>query len=405
MNQQPALVQAVAGTPDPDAALRGLDGLAIAVPSHAALYQTLTENPTLLPRLSQLASSSPPLWQTLLSHLELLDLIVDATSIDAPPTLSRLATLPMLAAQARRARLQTGARDLWELATTEEVMAEVSAAAEATLESALEIARQELNFTGRFAIIGLGKLGGSELGYGSDFDVLYVADTEYLTEATRLAERIQKLLRTDLTRFGLSFEMDARLRPDGRQGQLVLDLDSYRAYYVQSAATWERHALLKARPVAGDVGLGREFAALTESVVYGLPLNNPQIEEIREMKRRIETERLSNPNDLKLGPGGLSDIEWTAQLLQLRYGPDQTRLRAPNTLEALRRLRDDVFLTQADWETLSTTYRQLIAARNHQYLRTGIASNIAPAQSEALLTLRKAAREICVRVFYDHSGE
>jgi glutamate-ammonia-ligase adenylyltransferase len=122
------------------------------------------------------------------------------------------------------------------------------------------------------------------------------------------------------------------------------------------------------------------------------------------MKRRIETERLSDPNDLKLGPGGLSDIEWTAQLLQLRHGPDQPRLRAPNTLEALRRLRDDVFLMQADWETLSTTYRQLIAARNHQYLRTGVASNIAPAQSDALLILREAVREICERVFYSRDG-
>ena len=398
----PALVQAAAGTTDPDAALRGLDGLAIAVPSHAALYLTLTENPALLPRLAQLAASSPPLWQTLLSHLELLDLIVDAESIDAPPTLSRQVTLPMLAAQARRARLQTGARDLWELAGTEEVMAEVSAAAEATLESALEIARRELNFTGRFVIIGLGKLGGGELGYGSDFDVLYVADTEHLTEATRLAERAQKLLQTDLARFGLSFEMDARLRPDGRKGQLVLDIDSYRGYYLHSAATWERHALLKAYPVAGDAALGQEFAALVESVVYGSPLTDSQSAEIREMKRRIETERLSDPNDLKLGPGGLSDIEWTAQLLQLRHGPDHPRLRAPNTLEALRRLRDDVFLTQADWEALSATYRQLIAARNHQYLRTGIASNIAPAQSEALLALREAVREICTRVFYAH---
>ncbi len=401
----PALVEAAAATEDPDAALRGLDGLATAVPSHAALYQTLTENPALLPRLCRLAASGPPLWQTLLSHLELLDLIADEESIDLPPTLSTRSDLPKLAAQARRARLQTGARDLWGLANTESVMAEVTAAAEATLESALEIARREQEYTGRFAVIGLGKLGGQELGYGSDFDVLYVADAAHLGEATRLAERVQKLLQTDLSRFGQSFALDARLRPEGSKGQLVLDLNSYRAYYAQSAAIWERQALLKARPIAGEAALCREFAALAESVVYGTPLTEAHEGEIRSMKRRIEAERLSDPNDLKLGPGGLADIEWTAQLLQLRHGPRLPRLRTTNTLGALRRLRDDVFLTQADWESLSTAYRQLLRVRNHAYLKTGVASNIPPVQTDTLFALRGVVRKICLRVFYAREGE
>ena len=178
-----------------------------------------------------------------------------------------------------------------------------------------------------------------------------------LAQAARLAERAQRLLRDDMGRFGFRYEMDARLRPEGRKGQLVLDLDSYRRYYAHSAATWERQALLKARFVGGDEALGREFAALAEAAVYGTALTDAQAGEIRAMKRRIETERLNDPNDLKLGPGGLTDIEWTAQLLQLRHGPRRPRLRTPSTLDALRRLRDDALITQADWETLSETYR------------------------------------------------
>ena len=396
----PALLDAAALTADPDAALRGLDALAQAAPSRAALYATLFENPALLPRLCRLAADSPPLWQTLLGHLELLDLLADEQAMDEPPAQFTMPTLTALAAQARRARLQTGARDLWGLAETMQIMAEITASAQAALESTLQIARQEQEFAGRFAIIGLGKLGGGELGYGSDFDVLYVADPEHLAQAARLAERTQTMLNTDLARFGLSYEMDARLRPDGRKGQLVLDPDAYRAYYAHSAATWERQALLKARPVAGDAALGREFAARAESVVYAAPLTESQAEEIQSMKRRIETERLHDPNDLKLGPGGLTDVEWTAQLLQLRHAPRRPRLRTPNTLEALRRLRDDAFLTQADWDTLSSVYMQTIHLRNRLFLKTGVSSNAPPALSDDLRALRQEARAVFRRVFY-----
>ena len=396
----PALLEGAGQTTDPDAALRGLDALADAVPSRAALYQTLAESAALLPRLCQLAAGSAYLWQMLLGHLELLDLLADEEAMDAAPVLRQAATLSEAAALARRARLQTGARDLWGLAETAQVMTEVTEAAQATLESVLQIACRELNFTGRFVVIGLGKLGGGELGYGSDLDVLYAADSGELADAARVAERTQRLLKDDLGRFGFRYEMDARLRPDGRKGQLVLDCDSYRTYYTHSAATWERQALLKARPVAGDISLGLEFTALAEAVVYGAPLTEAQTGEIRAMKRRIESERLKDPNDLKLGPGGLADIEWIAQLLQLRQGPHRPRVRTPGTLEALHRLRDEALLTQADWETLSTAYTRLSQLRNRLYLKAGVSSDVPPMLPEDLKALRVAARDICLRLFY-----
>ncbi len=395
----PALLDGAGRTPDPDAALRGLDALAVAVPSHAALYQMLLESRALLPRLCVLAAESPYLWQMLLSHLELLDGLADEEAMDAPPVFGSSDTAAATAAQSRRARLKTGARDLWGLADTVGVMAEVTAAAQAALADALRIARQELGFGGRFAVVGLGKLGGGEMGYGSDLDVLYVANPGELASAARLAERAQRILKDDIARFGFRYEMDARLRPEGRKGQLVLDVDTYRAYYAHSAATWERQALLKARFVGGDETLGREFAALAEAAVYGAPLTDAQADEIRAMKRRVETERPKGPNDLKLGPGGMTDIEWTTQLLQLRHGARRARLRTPGTLDALRRLRDDALVTQADWETLAETYLRLIGLRNRLYLRAGV-SRTSPALPDDLRALMAQSRAICLRVFY-----
>ena len=395
----PALLDGASRTPDPDAALRGMDALAVAVPSHAALYRMLSDSPILLPRLCLLAAESSYLWQILLSHLELLDLLADEEAMDDPPAFQSRDTVAAIAAQSRRTRLKTGARDLWGLADTSQVMTEVTAAAQAALADALQIARQEFGFEGRFAVVGLGKLGGGELGYGSDLDVLYVADADELAQAARLAERAQRILKDDMGRFGFRYEMDARLRPEGRKGQLVLDVDSYRAYYATSAATWERQALLKARFVGGTETLGRAFAALADSVVYGIPLTDAQTGEIRAMKRRVETERLKHPNDLKLGLGGMTDIEWTAQLLQLRHGARRPRLRTPSTLETLRRLRDDALLTQADWETLSQTYTRLITLRNRLYLRAGV-SLAPPDLPDELRALMDQSRAICLRVFY-----
>lgn len=396
----PALLDGAAATADPDAALGGLDTLADAVPSRAALFATLAESRDFLPRLCGLAAGSPPQWQVLLSHLELLDGLADNEAMDAPPAFLPARTLSALAASVRRARLKTAARDLWGLADTSRVLAEVTRSAEATLENALTLARAELGFTGRFAVIGLGKMGGSELSYGSDLDVLYVADAGELAPAARLAERTQRLLKDELGKMGVGIEMDARLRPHGNDGPLALDIDSYCRYYAESAQTWERHALLKARFVAGDTALGAEFAALADVVVYGTPFTDAQLEDVQAMKRRIETERLKSPTDLKLGPGGLLDIEWTTQLLQLRHGSRRLRLRTPNTLDALRHLRDDALVTQADWETLSETYTALLSLRNHRYLKSGVSQDAPPTLPGDLAALRTAAREVCQRVFY-----
>ena len=396
------LIVAAGGTDAPDDALRGLDALALAAASRATLYRTLEENPNLLPRLCLLAADAPALWQTLLSHLEFFDLLADEEVMGEPlaPSPAPADTPALLAARSLRRRLHTGARDVWGLADTPETLLAVTRDARDALSDGLALARHEIGWEGRFAIIGLGKLGGEEMGYGSDLDVLYVADPAELTSATRLAERLQATLGDVLARHGVRYEMDARLRPDGRKGALVLDIGTYSRYYTESAATWERQALLRARPVVGDTALGEDFARLVERIVYGDGLSDAEADEIRALKRRIETERLKNPHDLKLAPGGLADVEWTAQLLLLRYGHAQKRLRKPGTLPALRALRDEARMTQADWETLSGTYVQLSHLRNRLFLRSGVSVDAPPSLPEELAAAMRAARAVCRRLFY-----
>ena len=402
------LLDACGQTADPDAALRGIALLADAVPSRAALLSFLLDGGPLLGRLCLLAAESPPLWQMLLQHMEYLDLLADNEAMDQAP--EKIAPpLPILgetglAGAARRARLHTGARDVWGLADTAQVMAEVTQAAEGMLQGALDLAAREMNWEGRFAVVGLGKLGGREMGYASDLDVLFVADAGELAGAAHLAERLQRILGDELPRHGFRYEVDARLRPDGRAGALALDLASYRRYYTESAATWERHALLKARPVAGDAALGREFAGLVVEMVYGRPWTDAETEDVRAMKRRIEAERLKNPHDLKLAPGGLTDIEWTAQLLQLRHGGTRRRLRTTGTLDTLRGLRDDALITQAEWEALSETYLRLVHLRNHLFLHSGIPTDAPPSLPADLAAQMVSVRAIVMRRFYGQNA-
>jgi glutamate-ammonia-ligase adenylyltransferase len=401
-----AIMIAAAGTSDPDAALRGIDALAVAVPSRQALYRSLSESHNLLPKLAHIAAESPPLWQTLIRRQELLDLISEDEAMDTP--LTRPAPVPAteqaLAQWVVRARLRTGARDIWGLAHIEGALRDTTTIAEVALCSALAMAVADNGGPAAIAIVGMGKLGGGELGYASDYDVLYVAAEEELAAASRVVKRLQQILKNGLAAYGVSLDVDARLRPDGRKGAMVLDIGSYQRYWRESAALWERQAMLKGRFVAGDPALGKAFCDAAGEFVYGRPLTDDDTAEIRAMKRRIETERGHGPEDLKLGPGGLSDIEWTCQLLQLQYGPERPRLRSTNTLEALAALRDDVRVTQANWETLDATYKNLVRARNRAFLKAGVPADTVTPFPDRLRRHMAQARAVCDRVFYGLSG-
>ncbi|MDR3709966.1 MAG: hypothetical protein P4L33_16845 [Capsulimonadaceae bacterium] len=399
----PALLESASASGDPDEALRGMDRLAEAAPSRAALYRSLADEPEMLRRLSLFAAKAPFLWEVILGHMEYLDLLSDDGEVEravAPPEFAGENTARDLASYIRRERLRIGARDLWEITTTQEVTEDITRLAEETLAFALRMPGYE-DVAQSLAIVGMGKLGGRELGYGSDLDVLWVLEEggDY-GRAGQLATAITSLLTEGMKAHGIHWETDARLRPDGRVGSLVRTVSDYEAYYVGGGAdAWEFQALIKARAVAGNPDVGAAFEELAERLVYAAPIKPDQIASMRHMKGRIERERCKDRRDLKLGPGGLSDVEWVAQLLQWRHGLRWRKARTPNTLAALSALRDAGMLRQDDWETLSETYVTLTRTRNRLWLRDGRGTDVDASLPESLSDQRTRVREAFERLF------
>ncbi|MBV9822745.1 MAG: bifunctional [glutamine synthetase] adenylyltransferase/[glutamine synthetase]-adenylyl-L-tyrosine phosphorylase, partial [Actinobacteria bacterium] len=260
-----------------------------------------------------------------------------------------------------------------------QVAAALSELADATLDSALSAAarfvaaEQGLDELGlRFAVIAMGRLGGRELGYGSDADVLFVyeditAGSEAGRRALLVAERLRAMLAAPSTDPPL--RLDADLRPEGRNGVLVRSLDSYTEYYARWSSIWEAQALLRARFCAGDAGLGERFCRLVEEVRYPAGgLAPADAVEIRRIKGRVDAERLPRGADphthTKLGRGGLADVEWTVQLLQLRWAGELPVLRTTSTLAALRAAVEAELLAAEDAAALAAAWRLAGRVRN-----------------------------------------
>jgi glutamate-ammonia-ligase adenylyltransferase len=257
----------------------------------------------------------------------------------------------------------------------------------ATLQSALDIAisrvEADLNATlgTRLLVVGMGSLGGGEMGYGSDADVMFVHraqegvdDTEALKQATLVFQEMRRLL--GLAGPDPQLLIDPDLRPEGKSGPMVRSLAGYAAYYERWSLTWEAQALLRATPVAGDEDLGRAFIDLINPIRWpdgGLSAHG--IREIRTLKARMESERLPRGADpkthFKLGLGGLSDIEWTAQLLQLGHAFEIEGLRTTGTVAALTAARDAGLITAADVETMSESWTFASSLRNASVLWRG----------------------------------
>jgi glutamate-ammonia-ligase adenylyltransferase len=224
------------------------------------------------------------------------------------------------------------------------------------------------------AIVAMGRYGGFELSYGSDADVLFVhdpvpdADPQAASSyATAVANELRRLLAAPATDPAL--EVDADLRPEGRQGPLVRSLASYAAYYGKWSAVWEAQALLRATPLVGDPELCERFVGLIDPLRFpdgGLP--DADVVEIRRIKARVDAERLPRGADpathVKLGRGGLSDIEWTVQLLQMQHAGKIPALRTTKTLEALDVAVAQELLERADADALREAWLLASRARN-----------------------------------------
>ncbi|WP_432546652.1 bifunctional [glutamine synthetase] adenylyltransferase/[glutamine synthetase]-adenylyl-L-tyrosine phosphorylase [Kineococcus sp. SYSU DK004] len=280
----------------------------------------------------------------------------------------------------RRELFRTVVADLVGVRDLAGVGAALADADQAVLEVALRVAVAEVqrrsgqDVPTRLLVVGMGRLGGRETGYGSDADVLFVhrplpgADA---TQAQKAALEVVGELRRQLAAAGPepALEVDADLRPEGRNGPLVRSLESYRAYYARWSQPWEAQALLRARPVAGDMDLGEEFLALVDPLRWPAGgLSEADVREVRRIKARVESERLPRGADphrhLKLGRGGTSDVEWTAQLLQLRGAGDHEALRTTSTRAALAGAVRAGLLEAEDHEVLLSAWELATRARN-----------------------------------------
>lgn len=248
------------------------------------------------------------------------------------------------------------------------------------------------------AVIAMGRLGGAENGFGSDADVMFVhrpvedaGEEEAQSQANRIVNRLMQLIKQPVRpaiRAERPLEVDADLRPEGKQGAMVRSLDSYRAYYERWAETWEFQALLRARPISGSEELGRAFIELIDPYRYPREFTAEQAQQVRRMKARVEHERMPHGADrtrqLKLGRGGLSDVEWLVQLIQLQHAHEVQGLRTTLTLEALDAAVEANLVAAEDAEVLRDAWLLATKIRGGNVLRGVRQSDLLPTLRDAL---------------------
>jgi glutamate-ammonia-ligase adenylyltransferase len=289
----------------------------------------------------------------------------------------------------RRAMLRVAARDLGE-GGFEEIVAEITRIAETCLAEASRSAGAQ-----GLAVVGLGKLGGQELNYSSDVDLVFVHAERGAGKQERADRSAAALIRllSEPTVEGVALRVDPTLRPGGRSGVLSRSIDAMREHYATQAATWERQALLKARPVAGDLDLGGRFVEAVAPFVYPEDLAPQAIEEVRQVKVRLEEyvrARGKADTEVKRGRGGIRDVEFAVQLLQIVHGGRDARLRTPNTLAALATLATEGYVAEADADALADAYRFLRTLEHRLQIVRDLQTHELPASRPARTTLARS---------------
>ena len=441
----PVMLDWMSEAPDPDLAVSSFRDVALRVGGNPAALGALRDSPPVVELLCRVLGTSKLLGEYLLHVPEFVAELAD------PHTLAKRSREQYIHEAAeyiewrgdpeardvairrlkRRAVLRLASRDLAGGASVEEVGRELASLAEGAVRAALDSLFEENPPPqgARFTVIGMGKLGGEELNYASDIDVIFVADGKdkrTIPWATEIAEGlIQRLAAT--TEEGQAFRVDTTLRPEGKNGALVRSMGAYRAYYESWARRWEFQALLKARPIAGDESLGDEFTELIRPYLFRTELPQESLREIRGIKARIERERLGPREDpktqIKVGAGGLIDVEFTIQLLQLMHGHIDPRLRsAHGTIPALAAATEIGLLDLEKGRWMVDAYRFLNRVRNALYLIKGRPTDSLPSDAQEQDLLARAlqypspgarnafieeyrrttrrARQVCEDVFY-----
>ena len=428
------VLTALAAAADPDLALTGLARVFEATADPQTLRVALRDEPDFRDRLTAVLGVSAGLADHLTRHPEDCRVLRGAVSrpgpeelheemlraVGANPGLAEPAAgrepgggraqqpaevTAALAAAYRRRLVHLAARDLTGVATVDEVGEELADIAAAVLEAALAVARSELppgSVPCRLAVVAMGKCGARELNYASDVDVIFVAEPAgdgdemgALATASRLAAGMIGVCARS-TPEGSIFPVDPNLRPEGRHGPLVRTLASHRAYYKRWAKTWEFQALLKARPVAGDMALGHAYADTFAPLVWQAARREHFVEDTQAMRRRVEQSLPAKQagRELKLGPGGLRDIEFAVQLLQLVHGRTDEALRSPATLPALAALAAGGYVGRDDADELAAAYRFLRRTEHLLQLHRLSRTHILPEDPAVLRRLGRAMRSL-----------
>jgi len=420
-----SLLDAVGRAADPDRALAALARLVDAAADRDELTAALRTDEALRNRLVAVLGLSTALGDHLVRHPEQWpDLAVIRPesrpaaaelraemlgAVGADPSMSTPvasgAELDTLRVAYRRQVLRLAALDLADGLDVVAVAAELADLAAAALEAGLALARAGLRSDAapcRLAVIAMGKCGGRELNYVSDVDVILVAapadeadEADALRTATELATGMIRAC-SDYTAEGTIWPVDAGLRPEGRSGPLVRTLASHLAYYETWAKTWEFQALLKARPVAGDMELGEAYIAAVRPLIWRAADRDGFVDEVRSMRQRVERHIRPGESDrqLKLGPGGLRDVEFAVQLLQLVHGRTDETLRSGTTLTALEALTKGGYVGRADGAVLDEAYRFLRTLEHRIQLERLRRTHVVP-QSEG--DLRRLGRSFGMR--------
>ena len=419
----PRLLDWLSDTPDPDGGLLAYRRISEVMVAHRWYLSTLRDKPAVAKRLMHVLGTSAYVPELLMRAPEVVQNYSDGASgpklLEFDPGAVAGALVASAGRQSdpvraiaiarslrRRELARIASADLLGMLDVTDVCAALSAVWVAVLQAALEaVIRANLPGSGdapaAIAVIGMGRLGGRELGYGSDADVLFVCepadgvqDSDAVHWAITVAEQLRALLGTPSADPPL--EVDANLRPEGRSGPLVRTLASYAAYYEQWAQPWEIQALLRADAVAGDADLGRRFLHMADNTRY--PSGGVSAEavlEIRRMKARVDSERLPRGADpkthTKLGRGGLADIEWTVQLLQLRYASEIAALHNTSTLESLDVAAEAALITTEDAALLREAWLTATRARNALVLVRGKPTDQLPGPGRLLNTVAVAA--------------
>ncbi|MEH0633203.1 bifunctional [glutamine synthetase] adenylyltransferase/[glutamine synthetase]-adenylyl-L-tyrosine phosphorylase [Streptomyces bottropensis] len=415
VRNDPVLLDALGATADPNLALLGLVRLLEAQPDRTArraVLDTLIAAKPLRDRLLGVLGASTALGDHLARHAQDWQALVTYEAQDLHPGVEEFerglaeATDPVsLRVAYRRCLLSIAARDVCGTTDLAQTAAELADLATATLRAALAIAgaaAPEDVALCRLAVIAMGKCGGHELNYVSDVDVIFVGETadgadeqKAVRAATRLASHMMRIC-SETTVEGSIWPVDANLRPEGRNGPLVRTLSSHLAYYQRWAKTWEFQALLKARPVAGDLELGEAYVSALQPLVWKAAERDNFVADVQRMRRRVieNIPAAEVDRQLKLGPGGLRDVEFAVQLLQLVHGRGDTSLRSGTTLDALGALAAGGYVGRSDAAQLDDAYRFLRSMEHRIQLYRLRRTHLVPEDDD---DLRRIGRSLGLR--------